>query len=259
MTSHCWGWIGACSTGTSHLQAGVGCDDSAACLEVQTPVGSALVAVASDGAGSAALSHCGSRIVTQTFCRSVSAFLKNGGRAAMLHEQTAYDWLDEIRDRISLAARKSAAKPRDFAATLIGCVVEDNIASVIHVGDGACAIRRAQTTEWHVPSWPAQGEYASTTYFVTDDPQPRVSLSSVDGEIEEIAVFTDGIERLALDFSASTAFRPFFESIFPALRREGVGRHRRLSCYLRTFLDSSRMAERTDDDKTLIMARRMQR
>ena len=38
-----------------------------------------------------------------------------------------------------------------------------------------------------MPSWPAQGEYASTTYFVTDDPDPRTIISHVEGEVAEVA------------------------------------------------------------------------
>jgi hypothetical protein len=136
-------------------------------------------------------------------------------------------------------------------------VVAKELAVVIHVGDGACALRIAGESRWLVPSWPAQGEYASTTYFVTDDPQPRVGVVRTEGRVEEVAVFTDGMERLALDFAGRCAFDRFFESLFTAIRRAPPGRQRGLSAHLRDFLDSERVTERTDDDKTLVMARRV--
>ena len=89
---------------------------------------------------------------------------------------------------------------RDFAATLIGCVAQIDGVAVIHIGDGACAVRLRNEIDWRVASWPSQGEYASTTYFVTDDPEPRTSVSYLGGEVAEVALFSDGLERLALDF-----------------------------------------------------------
>ncbi|WP_074471601.1 PP2C family serine/threonine-protein phosphatase [Bosea sp. BIWAKO-01] len=255
--SRSWGWVGACSIGTSHLRTGAGCDDAAACLEIEVgDADPALIAVVSDGAGSAKLSRLGSHIVTTAFCRSAKAFLLNGGQAALIDDDVAAEWLDDIRDRVDQRAHLLQESPKAFAATLVGVVVQRHTASIIHVGDGACALRLRGDTQWQVPSWPAQGEYASTTYFVTDDPYPRVAVSTVPGAVEEIALFTDGLERLALDFTMGGAFPRFFETMFPALRRaESFGRQRVLSRELRSFLDGSLVTERTDDDKTLIMAR----
>ena len=87
---------------------------------------------------------------------------------------------------------------RDFAATLIGCVAQIDGVAVIHIGDGACVVRLRNEIDWRVASWPSQGEYASTTYFVTDDPEPRTSVSYLGGEVAEVALFSDGLERLAL-------------------------------------------------------------
>jgi hypothetical protein len=252
-----WSWIGACSTGTSHLQIGSGCDDSAACLEIPARSGgNVLIAVVSDGAGSASLSRLGSRIVTQEFCRSAIRYFRRGGHAADIDTEIAGNWLDDIRDSIDFRAKRLSASPKAFAATLVAAVVQSHATTILHVGDGACALRISGQSEWQVPSWPAQGEYASTTYFVTDDPQPRVTVSTLPVSVEEIAVFTDGLERLALDFSMGVAFHRFFETMFPALRNTAFeGRQRALSRDLRAFLDSASVTDRTDDDKSLIMAR----
>lgn len=252
-----WSWVGACSVGTSHLKAHVPCDDAGACVELASPSGPILVAAVSDGAGSAPLSRFGSRIVVREFCRSAAAFIRFGGLTSGVDEDLALDWLDGARDRIQQVANRMDQPPRFFAATLVGSVIGPEGAVVVHVGDGACAVRLTGEAEWRIPSWPAQGEYAATTNFVTDDPQPRLSVRHIEGTVEEIAVFTDGLERLALDFVSGTAFQRFFETMFPALRKAGPGRRRALSSDLRAFLDSPMVVDRTDDDKTLIMARRM--
>ncbi len=92
---------------------------------------------------------------------------------------------------------------------------------------------------------------------MTDDPQPNTKVSIFEGRVEELALFTDGLERLALDFATNTAFPGFFEPMFKPLKITNAGRQRELSRELRTFLDSPRVIERTDDDKTLILARRI--
>lgn len=256
MSGRRWSWVGACSTGTSHIRAGKGCDDAGACIEFKTSLGSTLVIVVSDGAGSAAFSSIGSKIVTRAFCESAYRFLRNGGSAASIDYDVTDAWLDDIRDRLSIAARRENASPRAFASTLVGCVIQSDYAAIVHVGDGACAIRVADDRAWHVPSWPAQGEFASTTFFVTDDPYPRSVVTHVREPVVEVALFSDGIERLALDFSSRSAFAPFFESMFAAIKDTAPGRQRELSANLRRFLESPAVIERTDDDKTLLMARR---
>jgi hypothetical protein len=69
---------------------------------------------------------------------------------------------------------------------------------VIHVGDGACAVRLNNARSWLVPSWPAQGEYASTTYFVTDDPKPR-TISAVFPTnrqvLPKVRIFIDALKQ----------------------------------------------------------------
>jgi hypothetical protein len=251
-----WSWIGACSIGTSHLASGTGCDDAGACVEIDTQNGSTLIAVVSDGAGSASLSKLGSHIVSTGFCRSALRFARRGGKAKDLDEEIASEWLDDLRDRIEQASIRQNSPRRSFAATLLGCMIQSDGIAIVHVGDGACAIHLRAEPHWQVPSWPVQGEYASTTNFVTDDPEPIINLSYVSGDITEVALFSDGLERLALDFATKKAFSPFFNSMFKTFPDEGSGRYRQLSRDLRTFLDGPSIIQRTDDDKTLIMARR---
>jgi hypothetical protein len=255
MSESGWEWVSASATGTSHARLNRGCDDSGACVFVRGKTDSALVAVCSDGAGSAQRSSVGSRIVARAFCRNVRSYLQDGGTVAGLSRETVSDWLDDIRGRIATNASLSGLIPRDFAATLIGCIVTQREAKVIHVGDGS-AVYRTNQSDWAVASWPSHGEYASTTFFVTDDPEPSFELRAVEGAISELAVFTDGIEHLVLDFSANSAFPPFFNRMFSGFRTRGIGKNRNLSRHLNSYLQSSPVCERTDDDKTLLLARR---
>ena len=202
------------------------------------------------------MSHKGSKITALAFCRAAFQNL-NSQHIEDISDDEILCWLDDIRDRIGLAAIENQATNRDFATTLVGVVIGHNSALLAHVGDGAFVYRCAGEIDWHVASWPSQGEYASTTYFVTDEPSPKLVVTRITGCIEEAALFSDGLERLVLDYQTKTAFAPFFEQMFPPLQHSKLaGRNRPLSTQLRSFLDSPSVNDRTDDDKTLILARR---
>jgi hypothetical protein len=256
MIERVWCWVGACSTGSSHVRAGLGCDDRAACLEFLDANRSALVAVVSDGAGSAHYGSLGSRAVVRQFIDAAFDFLRSSRPLSEIDEEVGRAWMDGIRDKIFIIAERISASPRDLAATLVGVVAAKDHVVICHVGDGACAIRNADDQEWQVPSWPSHGEYASTTYFVTDDPHPNLRVSHADGTFSDVAIFSDGLERLALDFARQVAFKPFFDSMLKPLSGLTPGRDRNLSIGLRRFLDSPLVTDRTDDDKSLIIARR---
>ena len=258
MIRRAWSWMGACSTGSSHVRVGETCQDAAACLEIASGVASALLVVVSDGAGSARFSRLGSRCVTTEFSKSVARYTRDGGHIAAINEEIARTWLDVVRDRIASMAEAAAGTPRDFAATLVAALVGEEDAVICHVGDGACVLRQAGTDQWHVPSWPDHGEYASSTYFVTDDPQPKLRLYQLQGRFTDVAVFSDGLERLALDFIKQQPASGFFNPIVNPMSQLPAGRSRGLSAQLRTFLESSSILNRTDDDKTLVVARRVQ-
>jgi hypothetical protein len=77
-----------------------------------------------------------------------------------------------------------------------------------------------------------------------------------DEPIDEIGLFTDGLQRLLLHEATKTAHGPFFRAVFPPVRGESPGCSDRLSIALADLLASSRVNQRTDDDKTLILATR---
>jgi serine/threonine protein phosphatase PrpC len=127
-------------TGTSHIRVNKGCDDNGGCIVVPTRDGEVLIAVVSDGAGSAEYSAIGSRIVVRRFLRCASTFVRSGMLLEQLTEQSVSDWLDDIRDHIGVRAIGVGASPRSFAATLVGAIVTRDRAVIIHIGDGAAVL-----------------------------------------------------------------------------------------------------------------------
>jgi hypothetical protein len=252
-----WTWFGAKSIGTSHLKEGTHCDDFGSCIQVGGEFGKVLVIAVSDGAGSARHAAIGARITSCIFAKNAARFAKSNPNLRDLSTDIVKEWIDEIRDGIASSALRHEATQRDFAATLVGCLIGDDFAVFCHVGDGA-AVYRTEDNDWIVASWPAQGEYASTTYFVTDSPEARSRIVVVDQKISEVAVFTDGIEQLVLNFSTRSAFTPFFDQMFNPVTGAIGGRDRKLSRNLANFLNGPSVCDKTDDDKTLILAKRIQ-
>lgn len=243
-----WTWAAARCRGTSHVADGSRCQDAFSSFILP---GDILVGLLCDGAGSAAKGGEGASLVA----RVLGCCMRQHYRAQQSDpdDDTIFDWLDAARDTIAHAASQRDLRPRDFACTLVATVAHADRALVIHVGDG-CVVGKSND-EWQALTWPAHGEYASTTYFVTDDPTPRVAIQRIDRPLSAVVAFTDGLERLALDFATQTPHAKFFDGIIaPVVQSQAEGRDRRLSQQLQTYLDSPAVNARTDDDKTLLLA-----
>lgn len=212
-----------------------------------------MCAVVSDGAGSASYGGPGAWIVCREFLAQAQSW--SATSPGLPGDQVIFDWIDAIRDRISRAAERRGSAPRQFAATVAAVFATDREALVIQIGDSVVAGRA--DGNWTVPLWPESGEYASTTYFVTDSPTPRLNLAREAISFDGFALFSDGIETIALDHSEQQAHQPFLDPMIKAIDdTPGIGRLAALSGQLASYLGSDRVNYRTDDDKTLILLSR---
>jgi hypothetical protein len=74
--------------------------------------------------------------------------------------------------------------------------------------------------------------------------------------LSAVAGFSDGLQNVALHFASRSVHRPFFEGKFRAL--ETTDDETSLLAPLMEFLASPALEERTDDDKTLVLACRQE-
>jgi hypothetical protein len=164
-------------------------------------------------------------------------------------------WFDTTRDLIRAVALRHSREFKDFAATSVSVISTGSQTVIAHVGDGCAVLREAYSGRWIAPSWPQHGEYAATTYFVTDADVLQLKIKRVESEISAFAVFSDGIERLALDFAAKEPSHKFFDKIAAPISASSCkGRDGTLSRSLKAYLGSSAVNSRTDDDKSLVVA-----
>lgn len=248
-----WTWVAASVRGTSHEKTGTRRQDAFRCSSVGD--GTTLVAVACDGAGSATRGGEGASLVARWLSLAAEDHLR--ASADLPSDDVVRDWIDSVRDLIAVAADRRGLRPRDFATTLVMVLAMPGRVLTIHIGDGAAVGRMTVDGRWVSLSWPENGEFASTTFFVTDDHDVRLRIERSANDLDRIAVMTDGIERLALDLAGGVPHGPFFQGISEPVAKSAVaGRDVPLSRKLSEYLSSDAINARTDDDKTLIVASR---
>ncbi len=257
MSGSSWRLAMASSIGQSHVAAAQPCQDAHFHLQAKDGDGRpVIVLAAADGAGSATLAELGAGLACETFARLVEAYVGKGGRVAAIERPLVERWISGVVYRIELDAKRSGATVQDYACTLLAAVVADQSAVFVQIGDGAMVISTG--AGWRHVFWPQHGEFANTTNFVTSERAvPEMEFVRLDEAVQEIAVFTDGIENLVLQKAAKTAHAPFFDSMFLPVRKSlASGVDAELSRALDKYLSSPTINNRTDDDKTLILASR---
>lgn len=239
--------------GTSQAKSGQPCQDSSSIGE-DAPEGM-FVAATADGAGAADLSTEGSRIAACAAAQSLFRLLK-------LHARPLYEGvLDEILQEAVHFARKALETEAvlkdtalgEFASTLIVAICAPEITGAAQIGDGAMVTAR-DNDGFTLFSAPQRGEYANTTNFITSDNwQASLDITTRYGGVSRPAMFTDGIQSLALNAPAgNTPHAPFFAPLFRWTEKQedenAAGRT------LAAFLSSPRVKARADDDLTLLLA-----
>ena len=194
----------------------------------------------------------GAEMAVETAIHSVSRALDDGQSdyCAMLWEAAL-----TARESVLTEAQTHGADPREFASTLLVALAGPSGGGVLQIGDGVTVVREGGD-EWCWVFWPQHGEYANTTYFLTDDDATEhLQAETFWGAITDIALMTDGLERIALHFVTRSVHKPFFDGMFqPLLNADGANEINHLSVLLERFLSSEPIQCRTDDDVSLILA-----
>jgi hypothetical protein len=251
-----WRYVQACSRGTSHFTNNSPCQDRALSKTIADVDGrEVFLGTVADGAGSACLSELGAEKATSLIMKNFEEFFKNGGVLTELLQNTVELWINQISDQIGELASNEGVNIREYACTLLAVAVTPREGLFLQIGDGAIVI--GSQGNYSPIFWPMNGEYANSTYFVTDASSIRqLQFKIIDNQnIEDVALMSDGLQGLALHFATKTAHNPFFQPMFTRLMEENnSGLSEVLSGSLEIFLDSESVCNRTDDDKTLILS-----
>lgn len=247
----------ASAIGTSHIAGDLPCQDSVAHEVVDSVDGAVLIAIVCDGAGSAAYSELGASLAADFFLRSVTSYFTAGGRLEDIDRKRACAWIDETASVLEVTANEASHAVRDYACTLLAAIVGEKAAAFVQIGDGAIVVADAADDGWSWVFWPQHGEFANTTNFIISANAADLMEFDVSaGRVDEIAIFSDGIENLVLHNASRTVHAAFFNAMFPPVRRGQFGLDTALSTSLEKYLSSPLVCEKTDDDKSLILASR---
>lgn len=248
-----WKAIGQSITGTAHHATGRGCEDAIAYAVVPGAEGTAtLICAISDGAGSASHAAWAANYATQEAVAELAGIAASGGEVT---ETTILSLAENLYAGLLAEATLQGVGLDEYSCTWLGCYVAADNAVFFQIGDGA--IVRDDGTGYYSPVWwPQNGEYHNTTTFLVDDPNMGnlqiLVTSTLPGAV---ALFTDGLQLLALNLEHQNAHQPFFSSLIGHLQQATSEQDIAvLNEKLAAYLDSRTINDRTDDDKTLFLA-----
>jgi hypothetical protein len=238
--------------GTSHQSAEIPCQD-ACCVASLTDPHEMFIAICADGAGSAQHSERGAKAVCKLFIQFLQQAPPDSFSDPQATANSIVEVCSKIRTEIESIATAEQIELRELACTMLASIVFGTFAVFVQIGDGAIVVLGERGYE--TVFWPQSGEYLNTTNFLTDaEYAKKLEVRIVDSRVDEFAMFTDGLERLALRVNDRAAHEPFFRPLFQSLR--AATQPDDYLQPLRQFLTSQRVNDRTDDDKTLILATR---
>ena len=245
-----WKVLSASVRGSSHEQSGQPCQDANFWHIIDDRV---LIAAVADGAGSASMSEVGAQTVVEA---SVKYLIKHSELSDLDLDKTAWEDLSYKIYRTARAAVQSESEDRQiplsrFASTLLLLLSTPEYTATMQIGDGSI-VGKDSNGRVSTISKPTRSEYINQTTFVTSENAGAMIQADLFRGIDQIAIFSDGLELLALRMPELDPFQPFFEKIFE-FSRSNVDRESGEQQLLE-FLRSPRLRKRTNDDVTLLLA-----
>jgi len=237
--------------GSAHERRGMPCQDANKYERLSHEV---LISAVADGAGSARYAQQGSQLAVQAFLE----FLRSQPLESLITAGID-DWralamraMQAVQNRLVDQAKSSDATVADFATTLIGVVVTPQAVVTAQIGDGAVVLEDTHG-QLHLLSHMRFGEYLNETVFLTSkNALQHARFERWEGEVAHLAIFTDGLELLALQLPDAKPHPRFFQPLFRFVDSDEATVEQ-----LEAFLRSERVRTRTDDDLTLVLVGRV--
>lgn len=248
-----WRWAAASVAGTSHSATGQSCQDACCVRLLPSHDGDSVLGVfVADGAGSAR--HGGEGAEVAVHAAAMFWAERLSAPDSLIDASSMGLCLQAIRARLASLAGELGVSVRECACTFMSVLASSRDVVTFQVGDGGIVLDLGHG--YFVATKPMIGEYANTTYFVTES-EDRISEGEViwhGAPARRVSVFTDGLQRLALDHSLGRANPRFFDRRFATLEAASPDQQDQIEPALAAFLACEAINRHTDDDKTLVLA-----
>ncbi|HTP25323.1 MAG TPA: PP2C family serine/threonine-protein phosphatase [Anaeromyxobacteraceae bacterium] len=248
-----WKVFASSVIGTGHVREGTKCQDK---HRFRIGPGPNLVVAVADGAGSSQFADIGAEMVALHSSFLLQRDLANGEAPGCAVLQRAFTASREnllaLNDGLRLRPGYERMELGHLACTLILLAVSKDTLAIAQVGDGTVV---AQRPGGHLERFsnPRTSEYVNETVFVTSENYLEAfTFRSLPCEgLGAFAIMTDGLESLAINYRTREPERAFFDPLFEFARTASAD-----DAFLQHLLDREEINERTNDDKTLVIATR---
>lgn len=275
-----WVVVGASVKGNGHIQSNMPCQDNNKFELLGKGWG---VAVVSDGAGSAAHSDMGSKVVVERGVVHFKNLIEKEGWIEKNILPSDAEWLQKsyfvlktIRNEVEMVAKKNNVDVKSLSATCLAVVFSPMGLLVVHVGDGRMGCK-TMSGEWKAIMTPHKGEEANQTLFLVSDfwnipnyVQSGVLVPEslvVKEPVEAFALMSDGCESTAWLCTTQNAetgkyydqnkpFEGFFnplEETLVSFHKEQVPEEERKEKWYKFIESGTKGFVKEQDDKTMIL------
>ena len=229
-----WKFTCASVTGKAHIHRNESGQDFCKAGTIRLSDYEFFIGIAADGAGSTTDGSRGAEIACRTLYAQIIDAVRDSGNLSGITDQNVRNWITASREAITTDAQERGKRLREYACTILGSVAGNDGAIFFQIGDGA--IVTGSGPNYQTVFWPEQGEYANTTFFITDEHYlDHLNVNHAESP-NEIALFTDGLQNLVLSFAQKKAHPGFFKPLFETLKTNPDDGFFNFSAQLGSFL-----------------------
>ena len=230
-----WFLIGGSVTGNGHKNQNLPCQDAHKTEIWSNGWG---VAIVSDGAGSAKMSHLASSFLVKEAAKQAFDLVKSNNwmEENLLPNEKVWDsearkLLFGLQDALKKYANGLGVSLMELHATLIINIFSSKGLLTVHIGDGRAGYL-TEKGEMHASIEPFEGEQVGSTVFITmdmDNFKEIVQTKIITEPVSAFFLLSDGCERVCWEtiqqiketgkfFKPNKPFEPFFNHTIEALK-----------------------------------------
>lgn len=246
-----WIYSAYASIGSAHERHHASCQDAVAV----TSQNNILIGAIADGAGSTIYGGIGAHIAVEAFLDFFcTQYLEEidleaedaPHKVTNLFEDAYYGIIKAIQHE----AHKRKHPLQDFATTFIGTIATPTFVVVGHIGDGFAVVRINE--QYSLAAAEYKKEFINQTSFITD-PNALLQIGIIPQGIQFLAMGTDGLTDVCLKQKTMEPHPNFFKPFDVYLETRPFPEEAQKE--LAAFLGSDKLNARTQDDKSLLIAR----